>query len=475
MWPFLILLVPAALLTGLLCMRHWRIAIPGVILWTLVEGAARKWGLPQYQSQIYLIKDAVLIASYIGFFTEYRHINPARYMDTTLLALAGIYALFLFTLLLNPQSPSLALALVGLKNHLTYLPLALVVPALINSEQDMYKFIRIFIFATIIISLIGLYQFTQPGDAWINLSVSFDNVAVSATSHFGEQGEGAFRYGRIRTSGTFSYIGGMTTFVILMVPLISAMLFTNRLTPMDRRWAYLALMLCLGASFTTGARTPIFVLGLGLPVLFGLAVVRGLISTRLFMRLLVAAVFVGFGASLIFSDAIAALIFRSENADSNSMRLLSPIVETIDAFNASPIFGTGLGTNGNAASTIMRSPFQWWLNGHYFEVEAARIMQETGIFGFALSYIIRIYVVILALRYAFRHTNPYYVALCLAAAFFFTAHIVLFIVNNPLAAVYYYALLGMVLATGKLATSQSSTPGVIVPRVNSRTASPQVQ
>lgn len=471
----LILIAPVALVVGLLCMRHWRIAIPGVILWTLVEGAARKWGLPQYQGQIYLIKDAVLIIAYIGFFTEYRRINPARYMDTTLLALVALYIIYLFLLLFNPESPSIALSLVGLKNHLTYLPLALVVPAIINEEQDLYKFIRIFIFATIIISLIGLYQFTQPGDAWINLSVSFDNVAVEAVSRFGEQGQGAFRYGRIRTSGTFSYIGGMITFVTLMVPMISAMLFTNRLTPMDRRWAYLALMLSLGASFTTGARTPIFVLGLGLPIMFALAVMRGLISPRLFLRLLGAAVIVGFGAAYLFSDAITALIFRSQNADSGTARLLSPIIETISAFDTSPILGTGLGTNSNAAPTIMQSPFQWWLNGHYFELESARIMQETGFFGFALSHIIRIYVVILALRYTFRHKNPYFIALCLAAAFFFTVHIVLFIVNNPLAAVYYYALLGMVLATGKLAVSQPITPGVIVPRVNSRAASPQVQ
>jgi hypothetical protein len=79
------------------------------------------------------------------------------------------------------------------------------------------------------------------------------------------------------------------------------------------------------------------------------------------------------------------------------------------------------------------------------------------------------------MSYAFKHKDPYFIALCLAAAFFFAVHIVLFVVNNPLAAVYYYALLGLVLATGKLAASQSSTSGVIVPRVNSRATSPQVQ
>ncbi|MEQ1688199.1 MAG: O-antigen ligase family protein [Sphingopyxis sp.] len=451
----LILLIPIALAAALLCIRNWRIAIPGVILWTLVEGAARKWGLPQYQGQIYLLKDVVLLAAYVGFITEYRRINPSRYMDTSLIVFAGIYIIFLLLLLFNPGSPSLVLSLVGLKNHLTYLPLALVVPALIHGEQDLYKFLRWFIFATIIISLIGLYQFTQPADAWINLSVSFDNVAVEAVSRFGEQGEGDFRYGRVRTSGTFSYIGGMITFVILVVPMISAMLFTNRLTPMDRRWAYLALMLSLGASFTTGARTPIFVLGLGLPILFGIAVMRGLLSVRLFLRLIGAAVFVGLGATFIFNDAIAALIFRSENADSSVTRLLSPIIETMDAFEFSPIFGTGLGTNSNAAATIMRSPFSWWLDGHYFELESARIMQEVGFFGFILAYALRIYIVYLGIRYAFRHTNPYFIALCLAATFFFAVHLVLFIVNNPLAAVYYYTLLGMVLATGKLASDQS--------------------
>lgn len=455
MTVLLILMIPIAIVLGLLCARNWRIAIPGVILWTLVEGAARKWGFPQFQGQIYLLKDAVLLAAYVGFFSEYRRVNPARYMDIALMVFAGIYIIFLLLLIFNPESPSRLLSLVGLKNHLTYLPLALVVPALIDSEQDLYKFLRWFIFATIIISLIGLYQFTQPADAWINLSVSFDNVAVEAVSRFGEQGEGAFRYGRVRTSGTFSYIGGMITYVILVVPMISATLFTDRLTPMDRRWAYLALMLSLGASFTTGARTPIFILGLGLPILFAIAVMRGLLSVKMFFRLIGAAVFVGLGAAFIFNDAIAALIFRSENADSSVTRLLSPIIETMDAFAFSPIFGTGLGTNSNAAATIMQSPFSWWLGGHYFELESARIMQEVGFFGFLLAYALRIYIVYLGMRYAFRHTNPYFIALCLAATFFFAVHLVLFVVNNPLAAVYYYALLGMVMATGKLADNQA--------------------
>lgn len=451
-----LLLVPLGLAAALLFARKWRLAIPAVILWTVFEGATRKWGFPQYQGQIYLIKDAVLLAAYIGFFNEYRRINPSRYMDAGLLTLGGIYTLYLLILLMNPTSPSLLLSLVGIKNHLTYLPLALVVPALISSEEALYKFIRIFLYFTILISLIGLYQFTQPADAWINLSVSFDNVAVEAVSRFGEQGSGAFRYGRVRTSGTFSYIGGMITYVILAVPMIATTLFTNRFTPMDRRVAYLALMLCLGASFTTGARTPIFVLALGLPILFLLSMMRGLISPKMFMRLIVGAVVVGFGAAFVFGDAIQALIFRSNNADSSSVRLLSPFIETINAFNVTPIFGTGLGTNSNAAPTIMQSPYSWWLNGHNFELETARIMQEVGLFGFLIAYFLRIYVVVLAVRYAFRHTNPYYVALCLAAAFYFTVHIVLFVVNNPLAAVYYYALLGMVLATGRLAAEHQT-------------------
>ncbi|MCC7394362.1 MAG: hypothetical protein IT553_05865 [Sphingomonadaceae bacterium] len=447
-----ILGLPVIVAGTIFCIRYWRPIVPGVLIWALFEGAMRKWGFPQYQSIIYIAKDGVILAAFLGFLLDTRRKDFMAYVSPVFLGLIGAISIYLLFMLLNPNSPSVLLSIIGLKNHINYVPLAIMVPAVIEREEDLYRFVRLFLFLTIGLGLLGLYQFTQPASAWINQQISFDSGTIDAQSVFGAgQGSGDFKYGFVRTSSTFSYIGGFITYLILSVPMIVALILSDSLRPRDRRWAYVAIAIGLGAAFTTGARTPIFVMIIGLPLMLAIATARGLISTRLFFRLIAAGILVGLATALIFNQAIQALIFRSENADSASMRLLSPIVELANAFDTSPIFGTGLGTNSNAAPTVMQSPFQWWLNGHYYELETARVMQEVGFFGFALIFSMRIAVVGIALRASFRHRNRYFTALCLGAAFFLTVHIILFVVNNPLAGVYYYALLGMIFATNRLA------------------------
>lgn len=453
MTPAIFLALPVALLGTLLCVRNWRLVIPVILIWALFEGAVRKWGFPQYQGIIYIAKDFVLIAAYLGFIMEMRKAKSAQYVDTPMLVMIIISSIYLFLLLFNPNAPSLLLSFVGLKNHLTYVPLAFIVPALISSERTLYGFIRLLIFLTILLSLIGLYQFTQPADAWINQTLSFDNVSVDAQSYFG-QGNEEFRYGYVRTSSTFSFIGGFVTYLVLAIPSMFALIFSDRLSVTDRRWTYLATLLAFAAAMTTGSRTPIFIFALGLPILFAASTLRGLMAPTAFFRIIFTSMLLAVLFILFFSEQASALLFRATNSDSNAGRLLSPFIETYSAFEVTPLFGTGLGSNSNAASTIMQSPYPYWLNGQFFELETARIMQETGFIGFLIAYAIRIYAVLLALRYARRHTDPFFIGLCFAAAFFFVVHLVLFIVNNPLAGIYYWTLLGVVFATGRLASAR---------------------
>lgn len=446
------------LIAGLaVCARYWRAAVPAVLVWALFEGAARKWGLPQFQSAIYLIKDGVVAGAFLGFLLEYRKIDVWRYISPAWLAVMALLIGYLVLLLLNPRSPSTLLALVGLKNHLAYVPMAIMVPAIIEREEQLYRFLRLFLFFTIMLGLLGLYQFTQPTGSWVNVQISGDGSTKDAVARFGAgEGMGEFRYGRVRTSATFSYIGGFITYLILAVPMISALVLSDRLNRRDQLIAYAAIAVGLGASFTTGARSAVFIILGGVPLILAVGVFRGLLSFQLFLRIVGAGVLLLGIVGLLYADAISALLFRAQTADSTSARLLSPLIELEGAFRVSPIFGTGLGTNSNAAVSIMNSPYQWWLDGYNFELETGRVLQETGFLGFALTYVLRFMAVFLAIRYAVRHTNRFYVALCLGALVFLIAHLFLFVVNNPLAGIFYYALIGMIFATAKLATKDAA-------------------
>ena len=62
---------------GLLAVRYWQRALFGVFVLLVFEGALRKWALPGAQAQIYLLKDAILLAVYLGFMLDNRRTLPA--------------------------------------------------------------------------------------------------------------------------------------------------------------------------------------------------------------------------------------------------------------------------------------------------------------------------------------------------------------------------------------------------------------
>src|SRR5262249_62141546 len=67
-WFFVALVAPCALLA----IRYWQGALFGVFVLLVFEGALRKWAFPWAQAQIYLVKDAILLAAYLGFILDRR-------------------------------------------------------------------------------------------------------------------------------------------------------------------------------------------------------------------------------------------------------------------------------------------------------------------------------------------------------------------------------------------------------------------
>jgi O-antigen ligase len=439
--------IPLLLIIGFLSIRYWRPMVPIILLYALIEGGIRKWGFPAYQAQIYLIKDVILIFVFIGWAIDRRKDwpnPPPLYTFKYLLALLCGFLLIQFA---NPNAPSVILSIVGFKNYLNYVPLMVVIPHILDTRAKLQSFLIFFAFVSIFIDGLGLYQFTQPFDAPINKTLSHEEGVTVGASTYGNDLEGNF----VRTSSTFSFLGSFVTYLTIVIPFLIALIFARGIKGWRMFIVYLALVVAVGATFTTGSRTSVLIVLISVPFIYLMATLRGLISPTAFFRLLVVSAAFAVLASVIFEDSITGLLYRAENSDSNLLRLLSPINETLDAFRTTPIFGFGLGTNANAATTIMGTSYFYWLDGNFFEVEPARILQEIGLIGFILIYALRIYLVVMAFRYAFKHSDPLYIGICLSCAVFFMVHIPLFIVNNPTAGLYYWAMAGMMLATGRMA------------------------
>lgn len=444
----IIILIPIALALFMVGARFWQATVIGVLFWLLIEGAVRKWLLPSYQAPIILMKDIALIAAYGGYLLSSKARVTEEDKLSFLALLFGTLAVYCTLEMMNPQLPSPLLGLYGLKNYLLYLPLAFVLPAILDTREKVRKAIFWLCIVAIPICLLGLYQFSQPPQSWINKYVSHEG-SESMTSLFGAQGEGEFRYGRARTASTFSFIGGFTTFLLLSVPASASVLLLSRRLDRMTILALAALVLGLGATFTTGSRTPIFIFAAAAPLLLLIAGYKRLLPFSAALRMGAAATVVGFASIYLFSDAASALIYRNENSDSNLTRLLSPVVELAKAYSTSPIFGFGVGSNSNAAMTLGGADL-YWLGGNLFELETARVMQDLGMVGFILVYLTKIYVIYLIVSYIQWSRSRMFVAILIAILAFVIPHLILFTINNPTGGVIYWGLVGMAIAMHRI-------------------------
>ncbi|MEN2785430.1 O-antigen ligase family protein [Sphingomonas qilianensis] len=424
-------------------------AIIGVLVWAMLEGAVRKWILPEFQSQILLVKDFVLFCAYGGYLIAGRKHLALGTKSGTLLILVLLEAIFCSLQLLNPNAPSKLLSLFGLKNYLIYIPLAFILPEIITDRAKLDRLLLWTCYLAIPISLLGLYQFSQPPSSWVNQYVSHEEGVQALVSVFGERGEGDFKYGRARTSGTFSYIGGFTTFLMMAVPLAAALLLAS--VPKRRTLLLVtaALALSIGAAATTGSRTPIFVFAASIPLMLIIAAWKRLLPPRIILRIVIGSTIAGILTVFAFGGAFSALQYRANNADSTMTRLASPFVETAAAYATSPFIGTGLGSNSNASTTFMGSD-PWWLNGYAYEMESARIMQELGVIGFIVVYLPKIFIIILILLQLHRARARLMIATQTAALIFVLSHLVLFTVNNPTGGLLYWSIVGIAIAARRI-------------------------
>ena len=228
----------------------WQKLIWTVMFLVVFEGAIRKWIVPGFQAQVYLLKDGLLCLAYIDFLSS-RAVSPPIHLKImgglkVLLMLSFLY----FTLqVLNPNSPSVVLSIVGLKNYLLYAPLVFIVPHMFLSAKDLESKLRKYALIMIPLAALGLVQFSFGSDHWINGYLDHDSENLRLASMFGSEGTE-----KARTSGTFSYIGGYTTFLTVTLFLGLGLAASQRWQLSASRWYVLLVIVSVAAIFTTGSR-----------------------------------------------------------------------------------------------------------------------------------------------------------------------------------------------------------------------------
>src|SRR4051794_21529700 len=138
----LLLFAAIGTLGALLAVTYWKRALFRVFVLLVFEGALRKWAFPAAQAQIYLVKDLILLAVYLGFILDGRKQKGSPRGTGMIKVILLLAFLFGCIEIFNPNSPSILVGVVGVKTYFLYAPVAFILPYAIRSREHLLQLIR---------------------------------------------------------------------------------------------------------------------------------------------------------------------------------------------------------------------------------------------------------------------------------------------------------------------------------------------
>lgn len=437
-----VLVISFGIAAAVWSIRRWRLAVQVGLVLVVLEGAIRKWLLPGSQDLVYFAKDVFFLGAYVGYF-RHRPELKLRYPQETLLygalvmgAAVGLLQIF------NPLLPNMLVGMLGFKAYFFYVPLLFVVPAVFPDDLALARFLKRYVLLAIPVSLLAVAQFFSPQGSFLNTYARAADPGSISTF-------GSSSY--VRATGTFAYITGFTSFLLVITVLILLILTTTR-------WRFhgnLKILAALGASFlgmlSSGSRGPIFLLAMLFPLYWWLGVVREKQGGATLARLVI-----GLGVLVVVlsstgDKAITAFGERASASTDTVSRLLTPFLSPGDALLAAGMLGNGIGATHQAASAVTHgiAPYSW-VRGIATEAESGRVMLEVGPLGFFLVYLVRILLAALAFQQVFRLRTVFHRAAAISALLLFLVEIPGGVIFDVTAGVYYWFLAGLLFCVMQL-------------------------
>ncbi len=445
-----------ALLT-LLSLTRWRIGLITVGMLTVLEGAIRKWLLPQYSDYVYVAKDYFLVLTVIGWLLS-RDRESVR-LPHGVTALIVLYAIWCAFMTLPASQASLPLALLGVKGYLIYIPLLWLLPEALRDERDVRWMFGGLALLCAVNFLLALAQVSAPAGSVLNA--------------YARQSEYVSVYGSdnlVRVTGTFSYITGFTVFMMCASLLIfSHSIVASRLSVS----ALVVLVGCFLSFLMSGSRLPVYTWVLLTPVIFLVLTRKRLHSVRLYAAGL---------AVVVLMVAIAAtrlgVIFESwterattERADAQS-RLFGNLTEPLRVAAKVGLVGEGIGFGHQAAYRLLGQDSQVLERtaAYGLENEPGRVMAETGIVGFALHYGLKLILILWGYRVVTRLQGAHQTGLALGAFLVIVALLAFPTAYMSTAGVLFWASAGLLVVAQRLEAIEAQASPMEASALHARTA-----
>ncbi|MBA2586965.1 MAG: hypothetical protein H0U99_10835 [Chthoniobacterales bacterium] len=339
------------------------------ILW-IIEGALRKWIVPQFSNPLLLVRDPVVVLIYLLSWRA--GIFPRNWFIRSLLGIA-VLSQIAGMIVLQPFLPPMKLLFVtlyGARSNFLHLPLIFVIGRVFDTAE--VKRIGWWILVGMIpMTVLTALQFRASPEAFINRTVGL-----------GEAQQITAGGGKIRPPGTFSFVSG----VIFYLSAATAFVLHGALSRTTYKNSLLfaaGLAVVIGVA-VSGSRSAVASVGLVVLSLFAILLIRPSAINR-FGRSLLFAVILFWGLSYvpIFQEGVEILSARfteSAAAEEKTVaagmfaRIFSGFTEGLSVLDRLPLggYGLGIGTNGGAKFLTGRATFL------LAEGEWSRVLLESG-------------------------------------------------------------------------------------------------
>lgn len=402
----------------------------------IFDGALRKWVLPSQESVLFLLKDVVLWGGYGIYALKRNPIElPRPVYSTWVPVFLGAYVFVVMLQAFNPRQPSLFVSALGLKAHLAYMPLVVLVPALIVqvTERQILRFLWAYVlFVCVPIVLLSIYQFSQPPTAWINKYVA-DSANVAKVQNFA------------RITGTFPYIGSFTPYLqfnaVLGASTVLAGLRWNR-----RTISLLGIILLGGTAIVmpmAGSRSPVVIVVGGLAALFLIMRSRGQWLRFLAVAAIVTLVIAQSLEGNLVLQGWEALAQRAEASGEAESRMLGLAMGPITGLEEGGVWGYGVGTNHQVAPRFVSGgTWEGWIGG---DNRVLRVFVELGALGWLLLTAMKLSLLYVAFRVVRASRRPTELIVGGTAFCVLLSYLLLPVVYNVVSSGLYWGSAGAVL------------------------------
>jgi hypothetical protein len=344
----------------------------------LIEGALRKWVLPQLSNPLLIIRDPVVLLIYVLAIRA--RVFPRNAWVFSLAVIAFLSLAVSFIALWPYISPG-RIALVsgfGFRANFLHLPLIFLMPRVLRPE-DVKRIGWWSLIILVPMSLLMVAQFRSSPDSLLNRTASGEGEMMTAA------------LGKVRTAATFSFVVGVVAYFALATGfLVWAALKRN----VYKNWVLVAAALALFIGIAvSGSRSVVGACAVVIACLLVVLFLRPKAINRFGLTML-AVVVLGFVVMQIpfikhsafmsvFNEGVDVLSARfSDVAETEDRSILVGLLlrvfegysESIRVLPTAPFFGYGLGIGTNAGGKFLTGQSTFLLS----EGEWARLLLESG-------------------------------------------------------------------------------------------------